>query len=186
MAKRAGYRSRAAFKLSQLNRRFGLLRRGDVVIDLGAAPGGWLQVAREAVGSRGFVLGVDLQPIERLPWTNVKAIVADLTNPLTPELILQNLPRQADVVLSDASPKLSGIRSIDHERSVELAKAALEIAGVGLKEGGDLLVKVFQGDRFAGFLGELERKFKLVKITRPLASRKGSSEVYVVAKGFKL
>jgi len=184
MAKRTGYRSRAAYKVKQLNERYNLLRRGDVVVDLGAAPGGWLQVAREEVGEGGFVLGVDLQEITKLPYENVKTIVADITDASTPELTRNNLSRAADVVLSDASPKISGIWSVDHARSVELARAAIAITERVLAPGGRLLVKVFQGEFFEGFVGEVREKFEFVKISKPLASRKGSAEAYVIAKGF--
>lgn len=185
MAKRTGYRSRAAYKVKQLNERYNLLRRGDVVVDLGAAPGGWLQVAREEVGEGGFVLGVDLQEITKLTYENVKTIVADITDASTPELTRNNLPRAADVVLSDASPKISGIWSVDHARSVELARAAIAITERVLAPGGRLLVKVFQGEFFEGFVGEVREKFEFVKISKPPASRKGSAEAYVIAKGFK-
>jgi len=185
MAKRAGYRSRAAYKIKQLSERYNLLQRGDVVVDLGAAPGGWLQVAREEVGGEGFVLGVDLQGIKKLPYENVKTIVADITDASTPELTRNNLPRAANVVLSDASPKITGVWSVDHARSVELARAALTIAEQVLAPGGRLLVKVFQGEFFEGFVGEVRSKFEFVKISKPPASRKGSAEAYVIAKGFK-
>ena len=185
MAKRAGYRSRAAYKIRQLDKRYNLLQCNDVVVDLGAAPGGWLQVACERVGEEGFVLGIDLQEIAELPYENVKTIVADITDASTPELIRNNLPRAADVVLSDASPKISGIWDVDHARSVELARAALTIAGRVLAPGGRSLVKVFQGEFFEDFVDEVRKKFEFVKISKPLASRKGSAEVYVIAKGFK-
>ena len=184
-AKELKLRSRAAFKLGQLDDRYNLLRRGDVVVDLGAAPGGWLQVAREKVGGEGFVLGVDLQQIAKLPHPNVKTLVADITDPSTPELIRQNIPRPADVVLSDASPKISGVWSVDHSRSIELASAVLTIAENVLTQGGKLLIKVFQGELFQEFMGEIRKKFEFVKISKPLASRKGSAEVYVIAKGFR-
>ena len=185
MAKRAGYRSRASYKVKQLSDRYNLLRRGDVVVDLGAAPGGWIQVAHEDVGEGGFVLGVDLQEITKLHYENVKTIVADIIDASIPELIRNNLPRAADVVLSDASPKISGIWSVDHARSVELARAALTIAGRVLAPGGRSLIKVFQGEFFEDFVGEVREKFEFVKISKPLASRKGSAEAYVIAKGFK-
>ena len=185
MAKRRGYRSRAAFKLKQLNGRYGLLRRGDVVVDLGAAPGGWLQAARERVGGEGFVLGVDLQPITKLPYENVRTLVADITDESTPELIRNNLPHAADVVLSDASPKISGVWSVDHVRSINLARAALRVAGETLKLGGKLLVKVFQGELLQDFMAGVWEKFEFVKVSKPPASRKGSTEIYIIAKGFK-
>ena len=184
MAKREGYRSRAAFKIKQLDRRYGLLRKRDVVVDLGAAPGGWLQAAREAVGDHGFVLGVDLQPIAKLPYENVSTLVADITKPETRELIKAALPRSANIVISDASPSISGVWGVDHLRSIELARAALGIAEV-LAPGGKLLVKVFQGESLDEFLSEVKQGFEFVKVSKPIASRKGSAEVYVIAKGFK-
>lgn len=184
-AKELKLRSRAAFKLRQLDDRYKLLRRGDVVVDLGAAPGGWLQVARERIGDEGFVLGVDLQQIAKLPHANVKTVVADITDSSTPELIRGNLPRPADAVLSDASPKISGVWSVDHSRSIELARTALTIAGNVLAQGGKLLIKVFQGELFQEFVGEVKEKFGFIKISKPPASRKGSAEAYVIAKGFR-
>lgn len=185
MAKRVGYRARSSFKLKQLNKRYKLFQRGDVVVDLGAAPGGWLQVAREEVDDEGFVLGVDLQKIVKLPYENVKTLVADITDPSTSELIRRNLPRVADVVLSDASPKISGVWSVDHARSIELANAALTIAGEVLGRGGKLLIKVFQGEFFQDFVQNVRKEFDYLKISKPPASRKGSAEAYVIAKGFK-
>ncbi len=184
MAKRAGYRSRASFKLKQLDRRYGLLRRGDVVVDLGAAPGGWLQVARERVGDEGFVLGVDLQPIAELPFDNVVTLAADITDEATSGMIGNKLPSAVDIVLSDASPKISGVWDVDHARSIELAQAALVIAVAVLAPGGRLLVKVFQGEMFEDFVGDVRGKFSFVKVSKPMASRKGSAEAYVIAKGF--
>ena len=185
MAKRVGYRSRAAFKLKQLDRRYELLKSGDVVVDLGAAPGGWLQVARERVGDKGFVLGVDLQPIAKLPYDNVTTLVADITDPFAPELIRQNLPRSADIVLSDASPKISGVWGVDHSRSIELGRAVLTIAERVLAPKGRMLVKVFQGELFEDFVGEVKKKFGFVKVSRPPASRKGSAEAYVIATNLR-
>jgi len=184
MAKQAGYRARSAFKLKQFNERYELLQRGNVVVDLGAAPGGWLQIARKEVGDEGFVLGVDLQEIAKIPYKNVKTLVADITDPSTPELIKQNLPRPADVVLSDASPKISGVWSVDHAHSIELSDAAFTIAGEVLSQGGKLLIKVFQGEFFQDFVQNVRKNFDHLKISKPPASRKGSSEVYVIAKGF--
>lgn len=185
MAKSEGYRSRAAFKLKQLDERYHLLAPGQVVVDLGAAPGGWLQVARERVGDEGFVLGVDLQAIAGLPYENVVTLVGDITDASTQELIRAKLPRPADVLLSDASPDISGIWDVDHARSMELARAALAIADAALVPGGKLLLKVFQGAMFGELLSELKRRFSSVKVTKPVASRKRSAEVYIVAEGFR-
>jgi len=185
MAKREGYRSRAAFKIKQLDRRYGLFRRGDVVVDLGAAPGGWLQATRERVGNEGFVLGIDLQPIAKLPYENVTTLVVDITDPATPTLIKTKLPRAADVVTSDASPQISGVWDVDHARSMELARGALTIADAVLAQGGKLLIKVFQGEMLDDLLAEIRLKFEFVKASKPMASRKGSAEIYVIAKEFK-
>lgn len=185
MAKREGYRSRATFKIKQLDRRYGLLRRGDVVVDLGAAPGGWLQATRERVGNGGFALGIDLQPIEKLPYKNVVTLVADITDPATPTLIKTKLPRAADVITSDASPQISGVWDIDHARSMELARGALAVAEAVLARGGTLLIKVFQGEMLDDLLAEIRQKFEFVKTSKPMASRKGSAEVYIIAKEFK-
>jgi 23S rRNA (uridine2552-2'-O)-methyltransferase len=185
MAKRLGYRSRAAFKLIQLDRRHRLFSPGDVVVDLGAAPGGWLQVAAERVGGEGFVIGVDLNSIAPLGLANVRTLRADILQPETAELILDNLPREADVVLSDASPKISGVWTVDHARSVELARGALRIAMRVLRRGGRFVVKVFQGEEFPELVAEVRRHFDFVKVFKPEASRKASAEAYIVARGFK-
>jgi len=185
MAKSEGYRSRASFKLKQLSKRYGLLRRGDVVVDLGAAPGGWLQVAAEEVGEKGFVLGVDIQQIAKFPGSNVATMVADITNPETLEKIKKTTPRAVDVVISDASPSISGVWDVDQARSIGLVSSALGVAEGLLSPGGNFLVKVFQGGMFNDFLDEVRKKFEFVKVSKPMASRKGSAEVYVVGKGFK-
>ncbi|MEW6221716.1 MAG: RlmE family RNA methyltransferase [Candidatus Hadarchaeota archaeon] len=183
-AKREGLRSRAAYKLAELDKSYHLFKRGDVVVDLGAAPGGWLQVAGDRVGESGFVLGVDIQPIEKLPQKNILFISADITLDSTLELLKKNLPRKADVVLSDVSPGISGVWDVDHVRSVELARKALKVAEMLLAPGGKFLVKVFQGGLFAEFLTETKRKFEFVKVSKPPASRKGSAETYIVGIGF--
>ncbi|MEM2192667.1 MAG: RlmE family RNA methyltransferase [Candidatus Hadarchaeales archaeon] len=184
MAKKLGYRSRAAFKLLQLDERYSLIKKGDVVVDLGAAPGGWMQVAAEKVGSAGFVLGVDVQPIEKFPEPNVVTLIADITKENTAAEILKILPRRADVVLSDVSPKITGVWSIDHSRSIELTRASLDIAEKILAPGGNILMKVFQGDLLQDFLAEVKEKFTFFKASKPRASRKESAEVYLIGKGF--
>ncbi|MEM3519027.1 MAG: RlmE family RNA methyltransferase [Candidatus Hadarchaeales archaeon] len=184
MAKKLGYRSRAAFKLLQLDERYSLIKKGDVVVDLGAAPGGWMQVAAEKVGSAGFVLGVDVQQIEKFPEPNVVTLIADITKENTAAEILKILPRQADVVLSDVSPKITGVWSIDHSRSIELTRASVDIAEKILAPGGNILMKVFQGDLLQDFLAEVKEKFTFFKASKPRASRKESAEVYLIGKGF--
>jgi 23S rRNA (uridine2552-2'-O)-methyltransferase len=184
-AKREGLRSRAAYKLSQLDERYRLFRKGDVVVDLGAAPGGWLQASREKVGEKGFVLGVDIQPIAKLPHENVKTIVADITDPATLELIEKNLPRKPDVVISDTSPQITGVWDVDHAKSIELAQSALRVAESLLAPGGKFLVKVFQGELFEDFLKEAGGRFDFLKVSKPSASRGRSAETYVLGMRFK-
>lgn len=184
-AKLESYRSRASYKLKQLNQRYHLLRRGDVVVDLGAAPGGWMQVALEAVGGTGFVLGVDLQRIEEFPNKNAVTMAADFTDPAVVEKIREKLPRPADVVISDASPSISGVWDLDQARSAELVKSALVVAERVLVPGGNFLAKVFQGALMDDLLKQIKEKFEFVKISKPQASRKGSAEVYIIGKGFR-
>ncbi|MHC1635484.1 MAG: RlmE family RNA methyltransferase [Candidatus Methanospirareceae archaeon] len=183
-AKREGYRSRAAFKLIQINRKFKLIKRGDVVVDLGAAPGGWSQVAKEIVGRKGVVIGVDIQKMEKIE--GVISIVSDITNvAMTVEAIKHFLKHPADVVISDASPNLSGHKSYDHFRSFELSKASLDIACSILKDKGNFVTKIFQGEDLEDFRKEMRMRFTYTKVYSPEASRKGSSEVYVIGKGFR-
>lgn len=184
-AKLESYRSRASYKLKQLNQRYHLLRRGDVVVDLGAAPGGWMQVALEVVGGTGFVLGVDLQRIEEFPNKNAVTMAADFTDPAVVEKIREKLPRPADVVISDASPSISGVWDLDQARSAELVKSALLVAERVLVPGGNFLAKVFQGALMGDLLKQVKEMFEFVKISKPQASRKGSAEVYIIGKGFR-
>jgi 23S rRNA (uridine2552-2'-O)-methyltransferase len=179
-AKAEGYRARSAFKLQQINKRFRLIRRGDAVLDLGAAPGGWLQVAKEISG--GKVVGVDLLAID--PIEGVATIKADITAPETLELIRGALGGKADVVVCDAAPNLSGNWTLDHARSVDLSRSALRVAEEALKPGGNFLVKVFQGDTFLDYLSEVRGRFRRAQSHSPAASRKESAEMYVVGQGF--
>ncbi|MDZ7700985.1 MAG: 23S rRNA (uridine(2552)-2'-O)-methyltransferase [Halobacteriales archaeon] len=178
-AKQEGYRSRAAYKLKQLDEAASLIGAGDVVVDLGAAPGGWLQVAAELAGADGEVLGVDLQRIQ--PLEGVESLRGDLTDPDTHEAIRDRVG-EADVVLSDMAPNMSGEYELDHARSVHLARQAFEVAQAVLAGGGDLVVKVFQGPDLEGLRADLEREFVSVRVVSPEASRPASSEVYLVAK----
>lgn len=179
-AKQQGYRSRAAYKLKQLDDLEDVLSHGDRVVDLGAAPGGWLQVAKERVGT-GTVLGVDFQRID--PIEDVETIKGDMTNERTRERIAERVG-EADVVLSDMAPNMTGEYSLDHARSVHLARQAFETARDVLAPGGDFVVKVFEGQDLAPFREDLEETFEYVRTTSPKASRKQSSEVYLIAKGY--
>jgi 23S rRNA (uridine2552-2'-O)-methyltransferase len=182
-AKQLNYRSRASFKLHQINEKFSIFKPGGAVVDLGAAPGGWLQIAKERVGPHGKVVGVDLQHI--LPLEGVETIKGDMTKPETVEELKRLLGGQADTVISDMSPNISGSYSMDQARSVELCTHALNFARQTLKPGGTLVMKIFEGDMMNEFLAEVRKSFASVRLHAPKASRSSSSEIYIVAKGFK-
>jgi len=184
-AKKEGYRSRAAYKLAELNRRFRLMKPGDRVVDLGAAPGGWLQVAAKLTGPKGKVVGVDLQPIEAFREPNVVLLQDDATSQECEKKIAELLGGRADCVLSDLAPKLSGIRDADIARSVELIRMAHGVARRLLRPGGNFLVKSFVAEELRDFLLGLKGDFSTVERTRPEATRKGSSEIYFCAMGFR-
>ena len=178
MAKEQGYRSRAAFKLSQINEKEKLLRPGALVIDLGAAPGGWSQLAAQKVKPGGRVIAVDVLDIA--PISGVTLLKADFREE---SLIGALKGAQADVILSDLSPNLSGIANVDQARSLELALGALDICGKALKPDGVFVVKAFQGEAFETLTARLKERFAKVKVVKPTASRGESNETYVVARG---
>jgi len=184
-AKAENYRSRATYKLSQAAAKYHFIRKDNVVVDLGAAPGGWIQAARKIVGKKGFVLGVDLKPIAPFPQEYVRTIVADINEPETPQQILDFLPRKADVVISDASPNIAGVWEVDHARQIDLAAQALKIALSVLRPSGNFFVKVFEGDMLADFVKTVEKHFVTVKILKPKASRAKSSEMFLLAMNLK-
>ena len=184
-AKAENYRSRATYKLSQTARTYRFIRRGDVVVDLGAAPGGWIQAARKIAGKTGFILGVDLKPIEPFPQEYIRTIVADFTEPEALQQILDFLPQKADVVLSDASPNISGIWEVDNARQIDLAGEALKVALSVLRPSGNFFVKVFEGNMLQGFVKKVKKHFEVVKIIKPKASRAKSSEMYLLAMKLK-
>jgi 23S rRNA (uridine2552-2'-O)-methyltransferase len=184
-AKEEKYRSRAAYKLFQAIEKYHFMKRGDVVVDLGAAPGGWIQAARKNVGSKGFVLGVDLKPVEPFPQSNVRTIIGDINEQETLEQILSMLPRKADVVISDASPNISGIWEVDHARQIDLAHQSLKIALETLRPLGNFFVKVFEGDLLVDFINKVKRHFEVVRIIKPKASRAKSSEIFVLGMHLK-
>jgi 23S rRNA (uridine2552-2'-O)-methyltransferase len=184
-AKAENYRSRATYKLSQTATKYHFIRKGDVVVDLGAAPGGWIQAARKIAGKTGFVLGVDLKPIAPFPQEYIRTIVADMTEPETLQQILDFLPRKADVVLSDAAPNISGVWEVDHARQIDLAAQALKLALNVLRPSGKFFVKVFEGDMLAEFVKTVEKHFVTVKVIKPKASRAKSSEMFLLAINLK-
>ena len=181
-ARAAGYRSRSAYKLADLDARFRLLRRGDFVVDLGAWPGGWLQVALERVGPEGRIVGVDLAAIDPLPAPNVVLVTGDVRDAATCRAVLAHLQRPADVVLSDLAPKLTGIRDTDHAHSAELVEATLGALPSLLRPGGRLLMKLFMSDAYPETLQQLRMRFADVRTTRPEATRPGSAELYAVGR----
>ena len=185
-AKREGFRSRAAYKLEEIQRRNGLLRSGQRVVDLGCWPGGWLQVASELVGPRGRVVGVDRAPLDPpLDLANTIALSGDLTEPAVQQAVLDALGGPADVVLSDAAPKLTGVRATDRANEEALLEAIEAALGRLLKPGGSLLLKLLEGPEAQEVARRISRRFRRVSSTRPAASRKGTSERYLLARGFR-
>lgn len=181
-AKRDGFRARSAYKLEEIQKRFRLLRPGARVLDLGAAPGGWCQIAAREVGPRGTVLGLDLEPIPALP-PPTRTWVADAFSPELLERLRAEGLVPFDVVLSDLAPKTSGIHGVDETRSIALAERALGLALAVLKPAGSFVVKVFMGGDFEQYLRLCKQSFLQTKIVRPEASvARGSKEVYVVCQ----
>jgi 23S rRNA (uridine2552-2'-O)-methyltransferase len=184
-ARAAGYRARSAYKLAELDARFRLLHRGDAVVDLGAWPGGWMQVALERVGPEGQIVGVDRVAVDPLPAPNVRLVTADVRDPATSHAVLAQLERPADVVLSDLAPKLTGVRDTDDARAAELVDATLAALPIVLRPGGRLLMKLFMSAGHADTLRKLRRLFAEVRTTRPEATRRGSAELYAIAEDYR-
>ena len=182
LAKKLNYRSRASFKLIQIDNRFGIFKEGDAVVDLGACPGGWLQVAQERTWPGGKVIGVDLRYIK--PLDGVETFVGDITEDSTMLELLRRFGGKADVVLSDMAPNITGHYSMDHARSINLCMYAVDVCDRILKKEGKMIMKVFMGDMFQSLIDELEARFQSVKVHSPDASRDTSSEVYVISQGF--
>jgi 23S rRNA (uridine2552-2'-O)-methyltransferase len=184
-AKSEGYRSRAAYKLLELHRRHRIFRRGDRVVDLGAWPGGWLQVAAECVGEGGRVAGIDLVPIDPLPQPWVILFCADLEDENVRAAVATAIGGTADVVLSDMAPKLSGIRDRDEAAASDLARLALAFSQQALRRGGTLVLKLFDGPGTRDLISQIHKSFASVNAVRPEATRKGSSELYVLCGGYR-
>jgi 23S rRNA (uridine2552-2'-O)-methyltransferase len=185
LAQKEGYRSRSVYKLLEINEKHRLLKKGMLVVDLGAAPGGWCQAISRELAGNCRILAVDLLPMEPLP--EVSFIEGDFTEdgPLA-ELETLLAGRSADLVLSDMAPNMSGVSAIDQPRSMYLAELALDFCEKHLKPGGDFLVKVFQGQGFDEFLAAVRGGFDKVSICKPAASRPRSREVYMLARSRKL
>jgi 23S rRNA (uridine2552-2'-O)-methyltransferase len=184
-ARAEGYRSRAAFKLAQIQEKDRLLKPGITVVDLGAAPGGWSQYVAERLKGRGYVIALDILPMDPIPGVEFiqgdfreEAVLADLRARLN--------GRPVDLVLSDIAPNISGISASDQARSMHLAELVLDFARQTLREGGDLLTKVFQGEGFDDYLKQLRKSFEKVQIRKPEASRDRSRELYLLARNYRL
>ncbi|MFL6690726.1 MAG: RlmE family RNA methyltransferase [Alphaproteobacteria bacterium] len=182
-AKAKGYRSRAAFKLAELDDRFRILNPGGRVLDLGAAPGGWSQVAAKRVGAKGVVIAADILEIAPLP--GVRIFRADIGDPESLAMLKEALGGEADAVLSDMAAPTTGHRATDHLRTMALLEAALDIAEAVLKPGGAFVGKVFQGGATAELLARIKKMFREVKHVKPRASRAESVELYLVALGYR-
>jgi 23S rRNA (uridine2552-2'-O)-methyltransferase len=184
-AKKEGLRARSAFKIDEILRRHRLLSRGDAVLDLGAAPGGFLQVLADAVGEEGVAVGVDLEPIRPVGRRQVRTAVVDLLQPDALERIRALHPGRFALVASDMAPKTIGVKVTDEARSLELVRTALRVAEATLERGGAFVAKVFMGGDFPALKKELQACFETVQVVRPQATRESSYEVYVLGKGFR-
>ena len=184
-AKKEGYRSRAAYKLTQIVQAEKAVRPGDCIVDAGAAPGGWSQVLLPLVGKKGKVAAVDILPMEPLPGENFRFFQEDLSLPSLPGRILEFFGRRADVVVSDAAPNTTGIAFTDQARSADLVRIVLSLARKTLAEGGTLLAKIFEGPDADAVFKEMQEEFERVRRIRPAATRRESFELYLLAKGFR-
>ncbi|MEO1194077.1 MAG: RlmE family RNA methyltransferase [Pseudomonadota bacterium] len=182
-AQKRGYRSRAAFKLLQLHERFDLITPSSRIVDLGCAPGGWLQVAAEILGPQGKLVGIDLLPVDEVGKATI--LEGDFLDDDAPQRLREALGGPADLVLSDMAANTTGHRQTDHLRTMALAESAAHFAMEILAPGGHFVSKVLQGGTEAGLLNELKQAFETVRHAKPPASRKGSTEIYLVARGFR-
>jgi 23S rRNA (uridine2552-2'-O)-methyltransferase len=182
-AKREGFRSRAAFKLIEIDDKYRILKKGGRVVDLGAAPGGWSQVAVKRIGSEGRVVAIDIQEMAEV--AGVDFAVIDFLDPETPDLLKAKLGGEADVVLTDMAANATGHRKTDHLKIMALVEAAAQFAAEVLKPGGSFLAKVLQGGTEPALLAELKRNFATVRHVKPAASRADSAELYLLATGFR-
>lgn len=183
-ARQEGARSRAIYKLEEIDRRDRLLQPGMTVVDLGAAPGGWSQYVKSRVGDSGRVLALDILPME--PIVGVEFIEGDFTELPVLDLLLQRLQgKPVDLVISDMAPNMSGVASVDQARSMNLVELALEFSDKSLKPGGSLLIKTFQGAGFNEFYAQLRHRFEKLATRKPSASRAESKEIYLLGRGFR-
>ncbi len=182
LAKDQGYRARSAYKLLQLNNSHHFLKKGSKVVDLGCAPGGWLQIVTKQVGTSGKVVGVDLKAIDSVPGATT--LQGSIEDPAVLKKISEILDGKADVVLSDLAPNVSGMWELDHARQISLTTAALGFAGTVLRKGGSAVFKAFEGEMLGELKAELRKSFRKVILSKPPASRQESSELYLVCLDF--
>ena len=179
-AKKLGYRARSVFKLEEIQNKFKVLGPGMDVLDLGAAPGSWLQYAVKIVGPKAKLIGIDLTPIKSIA-PNVKTFQADIFAPETEELIVKEHPQKFPLIISDLAPKTSGTKEVDHYHSIELSEQVIELVEKLLAPYGTVVIKVFQGADFFEFVKNLKTKFRRVNIFKPKSSRDRSFETYIIA-----
>lgn len=184
-AKQEGFRSRAAYKLMELNEKFRLLRPGMHVVDLGCAPGSWLQVISQEVGPSGFVVGLDTEEFSLPSLRNATFIRGDVREEMTVQRLFAELGRKVDLIVSDMSPHLSGIKFQDQYRSYELAEQAFKLSQKILRENGQLVFKIFPGEELEPFKNRLRQNFPQIKTYVPESTRKSSTEMYLIARGFQ-
>lgn len=183
-AQKEGYRSRAVYKLEEIDQRDRLIKPGMTIVDLGAAPGGWTQLVSQKMGSKGKIIALDILPMDSLP--DVTFIEGDFTDQAVYDKLLQTLENEpANLVMSDMAPNISGVRVVDQPKAMYLAELALELARRVLVIKGDFLVKVFQGEGFDAYLKDVKSSFDKVIVRKPKASRPRSREVYLLARGYK-
>jgi len=181
-AKAEGYLSRAAYKLIEIDDKYKFLKKGISVLDCGAAPGGWSQVVLERIGN-GKIVGVDIDPITMIRNSNFSFVQGDLRLEEVVNKVL-SISDNYDIVISDISPNTTGIKDADHYNSYELVKIVLEVVKRVLARGGIFIFKLFEGEKRQSLINELKTDFKNINIIKPIATRKGSVEIYVIAKGF--
>ena len=183
LAKDQGFRSRSSYKLLDINKKHNLLKQNDTILDIGCAPGGWLQVSKKLSDPAGKVVGIDIDPIE--PIAGISTMLVDIEDPNVVEIIKNEFPFSFDVVLSDLSPKVSGIWHFDHERQISLTLVALQISTKLLNQGGNAVFKIFEGRHSGDVKNEASKVFLKVTTCKPKSSRQKSSEFYLVCTSFK-
>jgi 23S rRNA (uridine2552-2'-O)-methyltransferase len=183
LAKDQGFRSRSAYKLLEINNKYNLIKLNDTILDIGSAPGGWLQVAKKLSGPTGTIVGIDIQPIKTI--TGISTLEVDIEDANVVEKIRKDFPFSFDVVLSDLSPKVSGIWHFDHERQISLTIIALQVSSKLLKRGGNAIFKIFDGSNSGEIKKEAAKRFLKVTTSKPKASRQKSSEFYLVCTSFR-